>query len=41
MRRFGARMQSTLITFKDGEETARSVGATDRASIADLLSKAI
>jgi thioredoxin 1 len=41
VRRFGARMQSTLITFKDGKETARSVGATDRASIADLLSKAI
>ena len=41
VRRFGARVQSTLITFKDGKETARSVGATDRASIADLLSKAI
>ena len=41
VRRFGARMQSTLIAFKDGKETARSVGATDRASLADLLSKAI
>jgi thiol-disulfide isomerase/thioredoxin len=41
VRRFGARMQSTLITFKDGKETARSVGATDRASIADLLSTAV
>jgi len=41
VRRFGARMQSTLIAFKDGKETARSVGVTDRESIADLLSKAI
>ena len=41
VRRFGARMQSTLIAFKDGKETARSVGVTDRASLADLLSKAI
>jgi thioredoxin 1 len=41
VRRFGARMQSTLITFKDGKETARSVGVTDRESISDLLSKAI
>lgn len=41
VRRFGARMQSTLITFKDGKETGRSVGDTDRASIANLLDKAI
>jgi thiol-disulfide isomerase/thioredoxin len=41
VRRFGARVQSTLITFKDGKETGRSVGATDRESIADLLDKAI
>ena len=41
VRRFGARMQSTLITFKDGKETARSVGVTDRESIANLLDKAI
>jgi thioredoxin 1 len=34
-------MQSTLITFKDGKETGRSVGDTDRASIANLLDKAI
>ena len=27
--RFGARMQSTLIAFKGGAETGRSVGATD------------
>ena len=39
--RFGARMQSTLITFKDGKETARSVGDTNRDSIAALLGKAI
>jgi thioredoxin 1 len=41
VRRFGAHMQSTLITFKDGKETGRSVGDTDRASIANLLDKAI
>jgi thioredoxin 1 len=41
VRRFGARMQSTLITFKDGKETGRSVGVTDRAAIAGLLDKAV
>ena len=41
VRRFGAHMQSTLITFKDGKETGRSVGDTNRASIANLLDKAI
>jgi thiol-disulfide isomerase/thioredoxin len=41
VRRFGARMQSTLITFKDGKETGRSVGDTDPSSIAGLLGKAI
>ena len=41
VQRFGARMQSTLITFKSGRETARSVGDTNRDSIAALLSKAI
>jgi thioredoxin 1 len=41
VRRFGVRVQSTLITFKDGKETARSVGDTNRASIADLLEKAV
>src|SRR5271154_3009069 len=30
VRRFGAHMQSTLITFRDGKETGRSVGDTDR-----------
>jgi thioredoxin 1 len=41
VRQFGARAQSTLITFKDGKETGRSVGDTDRDSLADLLNKAI
>jgi thioredoxin len=38
---FGARMQSTLIAFKGETETGRSVGDTDRASIAALLNKAL
>jgi thiol-disulfide isomerase/thioredoxin len=41
VRRFGAQVQSTLITFKGGKETGRSVGDTDRGSIAALLDKAI
>ena len=41
VRRFGARVQSTLITFKDGKETGRSVGETNRDSLAALLGKAI
>src|SRR5260370_26020694 len=41
VRRFGARMQSTLITFKGGHETGRSVGDTNPHSIAALLAKAI
>ena len=41
VRRFGARVQSTLITFKGGKETDRSIGDTNRASIADLLDKAV
>jgi len=40
VKRFGARMQSTLITFRDGRETGRSVGDTDPASIAALVAKA-
>jgi thioredoxin 1 len=36
---FGARMQSTLITFKGAEETGRSVGDTNASSIASLLDK--
>ena len=41
VQRFGARMQSTLITFKGGKETGRSVGDTNPDSIAALLAKAI
>ncbi len=36
---FGARMQSTLITFKGSQETGRSVGDTNPSSIAVLLDK--
>jgi thioredoxin 1 len=38
---FGARMQSTLIAFKGATETGRSVGDTDRSSIATLLNKTL
>jgi len=38
---FGARMQSTLIAFKGTTETGRSVGDTDRPSIAALLDKTL
>jgi thioredoxin 1 len=38
---FGARMQSTLISFKGEHETGRSVGDTDRGSIAALLNKTL
>lgn len=38
---FGARMQSTLIAYKGATETGRSVGDTDRASIAALLDKTL
>lgn len=38
---FGAREQSTLIAFKGTTETGRSVGDTDRASIAALLNKTL
>ncbi len=41
VRSFGAQQQSTLIVFKGGKETGRSVGDTDPASIADLLTQAI
>jgi thioredoxin 1 len=41
VKRFGARVQSTLIAFKAGKETARSVGVTDPASIAALLDKTL
>ncbi|SFI69335.1 Thioredoxin [Bosea sp. OK403] len=41
VKRFGARTQSTLITFKGSLETGRSVGDTNSASIETLLAKAI
>ena len=39
--RFGARMQSTLITFKGDQEEGRSVGDTKRDSIYALVGKSI
>jgi thioredoxin 1 len=41
VRKFGALMQSTLIVFKGGRETGRSVGDTNPDSIAALLDKAV
>ena len=41
VRRFGARMQSTLISFKGGMEQGRSVGDTNSGSIAALLNKVL
>ena len=41
VQRFGARMQSTLIAFKGDKEGGRSVGDTNRASIAALLNKVL
>src|SRR6516225_12480496 len=41
VRRFGARMQSTLISFKGATEQGRSVGETNRQSIAALLNKVL
>jgi thiol-disulfide isomerase/thioredoxin len=41
VKHFRARMQSTLIAFKGETETGRSVGDTERASIAALLDKAL
>jgi thioredoxin len=41
VRRFGARMQSTLIAFKGATEEGRSVGDTNRNSIAALLNKTL
>ena len=38
---FGAREQSTLIAFKGATETGRSVGDTERSSIAALLNKTL
>jgi thioredoxin 1 len=41
VRRFGARVQSTLISFKGATEQGRSVGDTNRASIASLLNRVL
>jgi thiol-disulfide isomerase/thioredoxin len=41
MKYFGARERSTLIAFKGEKETGRSVGDTERSSIAALLNKTL
>jgi thiol-disulfide isomerase/thioredoxin len=41
VQRFGAQKQSTLIAFKGPNEQGRSVGDTNRQSIAALLNKAL
>lgn len=41
LRALKVQQQSTLITFKDGQEVGRSTGDTNKASIAGLLEKAI
>lgn len=41
LKQLNVRMQSTLIVFKGTVETGRSVGDTDPAAIAALLSKSI
>ncbi len=41
VRALGATQQSTLITFKGEKETARSVGDTNPASLADLVKSAL
>jgi thioredoxin 1 len=41
VRNFGARLQSTLIVFKGATEVGRSVGDTNRKTIAALLDKAL
>lgn len=40
LKRFGVRMQSTLIAFKAGKETGRSVAETDPKSLAALVARA-
>ncbi len=40
VKRFGARMQSTLVLYKGGKEVARSVGETDEGRIRAMLAKA-
>jgi thioredoxin 1 len=41
VQRFGACMQSTLVAFRGSREEGRSVGDTNRASIAELLNKTL
>jgi thiol-disulfide isomerase/thioredoxin len=41
VRRFGAQIQATLITFKGATETGRVVAETDPQALAALLAKAI
>jgi thiol-disulfide isomerase/thioredoxin len=41
LRTFRAQRQSTLIVFKGATEVGRSVGDTDKASIAALLAKSL
>ena len=41
VQRFGVRMQSTLIAFKGAAERGRSVGDSNRTSIAALLNKVL
>jgi thiol-disulfide isomerase/thioredoxin len=41
VRRFGAQKQSTLISFKGATEQGRSVGDSNRGSIAALLNKVL
>ena len=41
MKYFGARERSTLIAFNGEKETGRSVGDTERSSIAALLNKTL
>jgi thioredoxin 1 len=41
LRALGAQQQSTLIVFKGAEEVGRSVGDTNRESIAALLAKTL
>jgi thioredoxin 1 len=41
LKKLNVRMQSTLIVYKRGAEVGRSVGDTNRDSIAELLSKTI
>jgi thiol-disulfide isomerase/thioredoxin len=41
LKKLNVRMQSTLIVYRQGAEVGRSVGDTNRDSIAELLSKTI